>query len=145
MATLEEVLVPMYLFHRYQVEATAKVLAGDDSMALPTIALGGVGLVSVASNAIPAEMAAMVRAAIDGDWATARSVNQHYFRLMQAHFWEPSPAPVKAVMRMLGRGEDILRLPMTPVTDGTRKKLEALVGELGLLAGAVAGESRRAS
>ena len=128
-----------------QAPRSFKVLAGDDSMALPTIALGGVGLVSVASNAIPAEMAAMVRAAIDGDWATARSVNQRYFRLMQAHFWEPSPAPVKAVMQMLGRGEDVLRLPMTPVTDGTRKKLEALVGELGLLAGALQGESRRAS
>ena len=110
-----------------------KILAGDDSMALPVIALGGVGLVSVASNVVPAEMAAMVRAAMDGDWATARSVNQHYFRLMVAHFWEASPAPVKAVMQMIGRGEDVLRLPMVPVSDATRKRLEALVTELGLL------------
>ena len=110
-----------------------KVFAGDDSIALPVIALGGGGLVSVASNVIPAEMSAMVRAAMDGDWATARSVNQRYFRLMLAHFWEASPAPVKAVLKMIGRGDDLLRLPMVPVSDSTRKKLEALVSELGLL------------
>lgn len=123
-----------------------KIFAGDDSIALPVIALGGVGLVSVASNVIPAEMSAMVRAAMDGDWATARAVNQRYFRLMLAHFWEASPAPVKAVMKMIGRGEDVLRLPMVPVSDATRKKLEALVGELGLLEPAAAqSRERRAS
>ena len=53
------------------------------------------------------------------------------FRLMQAHFWEASPAPVKAVLAMMGRGEDVLRLPMVPVSDGTRSKLERMVGELG--------------
>ena len=110
-----------------------KVFAGDDSIALPVLALGGAGLVSVASNVIPAEMAAMVRAAMDGDWATARSVNQRYFRLMLAHFWEASPAPVKAVLKMIGRGEDVLRLPMVPVSDATRKRLETLAAELGLL------------
>jgi 4-hydroxy-tetrahydrodipicolinate synthase len=115
-----------------------KVFAGDDSVALPVIALGGAGLVSVASNAIPAEMSAMVRAALDGDWATARAVNRRYFRLMQAHFWEASPAPVKAVMKMLGRGEDVLRLPMVPVTEGTRRRLEGLVEEVGLRAAVTA-------
>jgi 4-hydroxy-tetrahydrodipicolinate synthase len=110
-----------------------KIFAGDDSIALPVLALGGAGLVSVASNVIPAGMSAMVRAAMDGDWATARSVNQRYFRLMLAHFWEASPAPVKAVLKMIGHGEDVLRLPMVPVSDATRKKLEILVAELGLL------------
>jgi 4-hydroxy-tetrahydrodipicolinate synthase len=122
-----------------------KVFAGDDSLALPVLALGGAGLVSVASNVIPAEMSAMIRAARDGDWATARSVNRRYFRLMQAHFWEASPAPVKAVMKMTGRGEDVLRLPMVPVSDATRKRLEALVSELGLISEAVAGAASRAS
>lgn len=115
-----------------------KVLAGDDSVALPVIALGGVGLVSVASNAIPAQMAQMVQAALGNDWKTARQINRKFFRLMQAHFWEPSPAPIKAVLAMLGRGEDVLRLPMVPVSDGLRHKLEAMLGELGLLAGAAA-------
>ncbi len=110
-----------------------KVLAGDDSMALPVIALGGAGLVSVASNAIPEQMSQMVRAALDNDWTTARRINREYFRLMQAHFWEASPAPVKAVLAMIGRGEDVLRLPMVSVSDGTRLKLEHLLSELGLL------------
>ena len=79
------------------------MLAGDDSFALPVIALGGVGLVSVASNVIPAQMSRMVGAALENDWETARGINRQFFRLMQAHFWEPSPAPVKAVLAMLGK------------------------------------------
>ncbi len=110
-----------------------KVFAGDDGLALPVIALGGVGLISVASNAIPAQMAAMVQAALDNNWATARTVNREFFRLMQAHFLEASPAPIKAVLAMLGHGEDVLRLPMVPVSALTRKKLETLLAELGLL------------
>jgi 4-hydroxy-tetrahydrodipicolinate synthase len=110
-----------------------KVLAGDDSVALPVIALGGAGLVSVASNVIPGQMSRMVRAALENDWATARGINREFFRLMQAHFWEASPAPVKAVLAMIGRGEDVLRLPMVPVSNATRRKLEHLLSELGLL------------
>jgi 4-hydroxy-tetrahydrodipicolinate synthase len=123
------------------VRPSFKVLAGDDSIALPVIALGGAGLVSVASNVIPRQMSQMVRAAIGNDWETAREINRQYFRLMQAHFWEASPAPVKAVLAMIGRGEDSLRLPMVPVSDGTRRKLEALASELGLLVGVVAGRA----
>ncbi len=110
-----------------------KVLAGDDGMALPMLSLGGAGLVSVASNVIPGQMSQMVRAAMDNDWATARRINRQFFRLMQANFWEASPAPVKAVLAMIGRGEDVLRLPMVPVTAATRRKLEKMVGELGML------------
>ena len=110
-----------------------KVFAGDDGLALPVLALGGAGLVSVASNAIPVEMTHMVGAAIAGRWPSARKINREFFRLMQAHFWEPSPAPVKAVLAMMGRCEEVLRLPMVPVSVATRKKLEALVEELGLL------------
>lgn len=117
------------------------MLAGDDSFALPVIALGGVGLVSVASNVIPAQMSRMVGAALENDWETARGINRQFFRLMQAHFWEPSPAPVKAVLAMLGKGEDVLRLPMVPVSDGLRKKLEGMLAELGLLATASPGRS----
>jgi 4-hydroxy-tetrahydrodipicolinate synthase len=109
-----------------------KVFAGDDALALPIIAVGGAGLVSVASNLIPREMSQMVGAALNGDWATARAVNRKFFRLMQAHFWEASPAPVKATMKMLGLLEENLRLPMVPVTEGTRERLRALIGEAGL-------------
>jgi 4-hydroxy-tetrahydrodipicolinate synthase len=110
-----------------------KVFAGDDGLALPILAVGGAGLISVASNAIPHEMTTMVRAALDEDYRTARRINRQFFRLMQAHFWEASPAPVKAVLALLGKGEDVLRLPMVPVTPETRRRLERLVGELGLL------------
>ncbi len=108
------------------------VLAGDDLMALPVIAFGGAGLVSVASNEIPAEMALMVKAAIDGDWATARTLHRKYFRLITANFWESSPGPVKSVMAMMGRLEENYRLPMVPVTAPTREKLAKLAQELGL-------------
>jgi 4-hydroxy-tetrahydrodipicolinate synthase len=77
----------------------------------------------------------MVRAALENNWVDARRINRQFYRLMQAHFWEPSPAPVKAVLQMLGRGEDVLRLPMVPVSDATRRKLERMVGELGMLVG----------
>jgi 4-hydroxy-tetrahydrodipicolinate synthase len=110
-----------------------KVFAGDDTLALPVLALGGAGLISVASNVIPAQMAEMVRAALANDWATARRLNRQYYPLLQAHFWEPSPAPVKAVMAILGKGRETLRLPMVPVSKVTRRKLETLGGELGLM------------
>lgn len=112
-----------------------KVFAGDDGIALPVVSLGGSGLISVASNAIPGQMSRMVGAAMENDWVTARRINRQFFRLMQAHFWEPNPAPIKAVLSMLGRCEDILRLPMVPVSAATRRKLECMVGELGLLVG----------
>jgi 4-hydroxy-tetrahydrodipicolinate synthase len=112
-----------------------KVFSGDDGLALPVLALGGTGLVSVASNVIPGQMTRMVRAALENDWVGARRINQHFFRLMQANFWEASPAPVKALLSMLGRGEEVLRLPMVPVSAATRRNLERVVGELGMLAG----------
>jgi 4-hydroxy-tetrahydrodipicolinate synthase len=112
------------------------ILAGDDALALPVIALGGVGLISVASNAIPGPMAQMIAAALRGTpeaWAEARALNARYFALMQAHFSEPSPAPIKAVLALLGRCSETLRLPMLPVTEATRTKLKSLLHDLDLL------------
>src|SRR5215469_14903530 len=116
-----------------QAPRSFQVLAGDDALALPILALGGSGLVSVASNAIPQQMSQMVNAALNDNWISARRINRHYFHLMQANFCEPSPAPIKAVMTLLGRGNEELRLPMVPVTPQTRRKLERILGELGLL------------
>jgi 4-hydroxy-tetrahydrodipicolinate synthase len=111
-----------------------KVFSGDDPIALPVISVGGTGLISVASNQIPAQMADMVRFALRGDWNSAREINRKYFRLMQANFWETSPGPVKAVLAMMGRIAELYRLPMVPVAPGTRERLQKLAGELGLLA-----------
>ena len=109
------------------------VLAGDDALALPVIALGGTGLVSVASNAIPGPMSQMIAAALANNWPTARTLNARYFALMQAHFTEPSPAPIKATLALLGRCQETLHLPMVPVTDPTRTKLKSLLHDLDLL------------
>jgi 4-hydroxy-tetrahydrodipicolinate synthase len=116
--------------------STFAILAGDDALAISVIALGGVGLVSVASNAIPGPMAQMIAAALTGtpeSWAEARALNARYFALMQAHFAEPSPAPIKAVLALLGRCSETLRLPMLPVTPATRTKLKSLLHDLDLL------------
>jgi 4-hydroxy-tetrahydrodipicolinate synthase len=109
------------------------VLSGDDVMALPVIALGGAGLISVASNEIPGEMSRMVQSALDGDWKTARMLNGKYFLLIAANFWESSPGPVKCVMAMMGKLEENYRLPMVPVTAATRQRLAAAAKEVGLL------------
>jgi 4-hydroxy-tetrahydrodipicolinate synthase len=110
-----------------------KVFAGDDALALPTIALGGVGLISVASNAIPAQISQMIAAALGNDWPAARALNSKFFALMQAHFIEPSPAPIKASLALLDRGTETLRLPMVPVTPETRTKLKTILTGLRLL------------
>jgi 4-hydroxy-tetrahydrodipicolinate synthase len=109
------------------------VFAGDDFMALPVVALGGAGVISVASNEIPGEMARMVRAALAGNWTSARTLARRYARLASANFSEPSPGPVKCVMAMMGLLEENYRLPMVPVSSATRQKLKALAEELGLL------------
>jgi 4-hydroxy-tetrahydrodipicolinate synthase len=113
--------------------STFAIFAGDDALALPVIALGGVGLVSVASNAIPGPMSEMIAAALANDWTTARILNNRYYALMLAHFSEPSPAPIKAVLALLGQCSETLRLPMVPVTPATRTKLQSLLRDLNLL------------
>jgi 4-hydroxy-tetrahydrodipicolinate synthase len=114
------------------------VLSGDDATVLPVISLGGVGLISVASNEIPAEMTAIVRAALNHDWESALGVFRKYLPLMQANFIESSPMPVKAVLAMMGKIEEAYRLPMVAVRRDTRSKLQKIAGELGLVAKAVA-------
>jgi 4-hydroxy-tetrahydrodipicolinate synthase len=114
------------------------VLSGDDALTLPIISLGGVGLISVASNEIPAEMASMTRAALGNDWETARQIYRKYFPLMQGNFFESNPMPVKAVLAMMGRVEEAYRLPMIPVRRDTRSKLQRIAAELGLVAKAAA-------
>jgi len=109
------------------------VLSGDDAVTLPLIALGGVGIISVASNEIPREMAEMTRAALANDWDKARALQRKYLTLMQANFLESNPIPVKAVLAMMGRIEENYRLPMLPAKKETKAKLERIAAEAGLL------------
>jgi 4-hydroxy-tetrahydrodipicolinate synthase len=109
------------------------VLSGDDAVTLPLIALGGVGLISVASNEIPREMADMNRAALSNDWETARRIHRTYLPLMLANFIESNPLPVKAVLAMMGKIEEVYRLPMLPMRRDTRSKLQKIVADAGLI------------
>ncbi len=109
------------------------VFSGDDAVTLPVISLGGVGIISVASNEIPKEMAELTRAALAGDWTTARKLHRKFLPLMQANFLESNPMPVKCVLAMMGRLEENYRLPMLRVKLETRAKLERIAKEVGLL------------
>jgi 4-hydroxy-tetrahydrodipicolinate synthase len=110
------------------------VFSGDDAVTLPVISLGGVGIISVASNEIPHEMSVMTRAALNNDWTTARSLHRKYLPLMQANFTESSPMPVKAVLAMMGRIEEVYRLPLVPMRRDTRSRLQKVAAEAGLIA-----------
>src|ERR1019366_6525861 len=110
------------------------VLSGDDAVTLPVIALGGVGVISVASNEIPHEMAEMTRAALNNDWTAARTLHRKYLPLMQANFIESSPLPVKAVLAMMGKIEEVYRLPLLPMRRDTRSRLQKIATEVGLIA-----------
>ncbi len=110
------------------------VLAGDDALTLPVVASGGGGLISVASNVVPEQVSQLVRFALDGNWRRARTIHDRLHALVESLFSEPNPAPVKAVLRAMGKlSSDHLRLPMTPVSYVTRRRLESIAGELGLL------------
>ena len=102
-----------------------KVFSGDDSATLPLIALGADGLVSVCANEIPKETAKMVEYALNGSFHFARKINYKILPLMEANFFESSPAPCKFVMKEMGLCEENLRLPLVPVTAETRAKLRA--------------------
>ena len=110
------------------------VFSGDDSITLPVISLGGAGIISVASNEIPREMAEMTRAALNNDWVAARSIHRKYLPLMQANFIESNPLPVKAVLAMMGKLEEVYRLPLSPMRRDTRSKLQKIASEAGVIA-----------
>jgi 4-hydroxy-tetrahydrodipicolinate synthase len=110
-----------------------KIFSGDDNLALASIGVGAHGLISVASNEIPAEIGRMVRFALGDRWAEAREIERKYARLLDANFWESNPGPVKTVLNLMGRTTDHVRLPLVPPPAATRARLERLAGELGLI------------
>lgn len=110
------------------------VLAGDDYLALPVLAAGGVGLVSVVANVAPQQVARMLQAAASGEWQTARELGRKLAALTTALFSEPNPSPTKALLAAMGRiGSDAVRLPMVPVEPKTLERLKTLAAELSLL------------
>jgi len=118
--------------------ADFSVLSGDDAVTLPLIALGGDGIVSVASNEAPDLMSQMTNLALAGKWDEARRLHYRLLRLMETNFIESSPGPVKAAMAMMGLLEENFRLPLVPVTEKSRAKIREAIAELGLLESAQA-------
>jgi 4-hydroxy-tetrahydrodipicolinate synthase len=113
---------------------SVRVFAGDDNIALAAIAVGAAGLVSVASNEIPAEMHEMISAALTDDWQRARTLNRKWYPLMLANFWETSPGPVKHVLARMGRIAPAWRLPMVPPSATVAARLDELIATLDLKA-----------
>jgi 4-hydroxy-tetrahydrodipicolinate synthase len=115
------------------------VLCGDDAVTIPLIALGGRGLISVASNEIPAEMTQLVRLALAGDFAGARALQRTWLPLMEVNFVESNPIPVKAAMAIMGLIEPVYRLPMVPPLPQSQARIEAVLKSVGLLAAPLVG------
>jgi 4-hydroxy-tetrahydrodipicolinate synthase len=106
------------------------VLSGDDVLTLPLMALGGRGIISVASNEAPEAMVQLVAAIERGDLATAQALNRRLMPLMQINFIESSPGPVKFAMAEMGLCEAHYRLPMVPITDASKAKVLAVLESL---------------
>ena len=111
-----------------QKPAAFAVLSGDDNLAFPLIALGGKGVISVASNLVPGRMKEMVSAALQGMWDKARELHYKLLPLFKAIFIETNPIPIKAALAMKGLMKEVYRLPMCPLAEENRKTLAGCCG-----------------
>jgi 4-hydroxy-tetrahydrodipicolinate synthase len=109
------------------------VLSGDDALTLPMLALGGHGLISVASNEIPAEMTRLTQLALSGDFERARQIHRRYHALMEINFVESNPIPVKAALAEMGLLEPSWRLPLVPPKPENRARIRAVLESLKLV------------
>ncbi|MBO5689227.1 MAG: 4-hydroxy-tetrahydrodipicolinate synthase [Lentisphaeria bacterium] len=109
------------------------ILSGDDSLTLPMMAVGAEGIISVASNIIPADMVKMVRAFADGDIQTAMALHRRYYCLFRDQFVETNPIPIKAAMAMAGMIAEEYRLPLCELGEANRAKLAASLKRCGIL------------
>lgn len=117
-----------------QVPEPFAVLSGDDAITLPLIALGGRGIISVASNEIPGEMTRLARLCREGDFAAARALHRKYLPLMEVNFVESNPIPVKYAMAQMGLLEPVWRLPMVPPSEAARGRIDSVLNSLNLAA-----------
>jgi 4-hydroxy-tetrahydrodipicolinate synthase len=113
--------------------ASFAVLSGDDAMTLPVMALGGEGVISVVSNVTPRRMVSLVDACLAGDFATARTMHRQLLPWMGAAFVEANPAPVKAALAMMGRIENVLRLPLVPLAEGYTSTVRSALATAGAM------------
>jgi len=116
-----------------QVPEQFIVLSGDDALTLPLVAMGGRGLISVASNEIPTEMTRLVQLCLDGEFKTARALQRKLLPLIEVNFIETNPAPVKAGMAEMGLLEPVWRLPLVPPRPENLAKIRSVLESLALL------------
>ena len=109
------------------------ILSGDDAITLPLFALGGHGVISVASNEIPSEMAQLCRHGLHGEFDSARMIHRRFLPLMEINFVESNPIPVKAAMALMGLLEPVWRLPMTPPKAENLERVQAILESLQLV------------
>jgi 4-hydroxy-tetrahydrodipicolinate synthase len=109
------------------------ILSGDDSLTLPFMSVGAVGVVSVLSNVVPGEVARMVKLANDNRWADARATHDRFYNLTKSLFLDGNPAGVKCAMQLLGRDSGEVRLPVVEVSESTRTAIAEQLRVVGLL------------
>jgi 4-hydroxy-tetrahydrodipicolinate synthase len=109
------------------------VLSGDDSITLALAGLGGKGIISVAANEIPAQMAQLAAACVAGDFPAARALQKQWISLMEVNFVESNPIPVKAAMARMGLLEPVWRLPLLAPQPASMEKIETVLKSLGLV------------
>lgn len=110
------------------------VLSGDDTLALPMISVGAEGVISVASNVIPREMSDMIRAALAGDFATALAAHRKYYRFFHDLFIDVNPVMVKEALALMGKVENVFRLPLCETTEKNRDAMRTALRRIGLMA-----------
>jgi 4-hydroxy-tetrahydrodipicolinate synthase len=115
------------------VASSFRIFAGDDSVVLPVTALGGVGVVSVASNLLPRQVSDLAHACVAGLYDQARALNRSLLPIFKAMFIETSPIPVKAALAMIGMIEEVYRLPLVPIAESNRARLKQTLVEAGVL------------
>src|SRR5437868_6574178 len=117
----------------HQIPPSFALLCGDDSIAIPLIALGGHGVISVVSNEIPGEFTKLIQRALANDFAGARELQRQYLPLMEVNFVESNPIPVKAAMALMGLLEPVWRLPLVPPSAANQMAIENVLRRCGLL------------
>ncbi len=106
-----------------------EVLSGDDALAVPMMRDGAVGLISVASNVIPGVIATMVHTALRGQWDAAQLLHDEYIDLFDGMFIDTNPIPVKAALAMMGKTEEVYRLPMCEMSDADKEMLRTILAK----------------
>ncbi len=109
------------------------ILSGDDNLGLPIIALGGSGIISVASNLIPSQMEELAKAALDGDMFRARELHYKLLPFFKAEFIDTNPIPIKYMLSLKGMIKEVYRLPLCEMNDNDKKQVKFVLGKMGII------------